>query len=74
MDKFWLWLARFAVKRLTLKYGALIPDGIPTIRDREARCWAYEPRKKKLVDFDCHGDGHYLCKECCHFKVAFAEP
>jgi hypothetical protein len=38
------------------------------MRDPENRCHAYEPRPRELNDFrDCQGDGHYLCKECCHF-------
>lgn len=43
------------------------PDGLPGIRDRDNRCHAFEPRERQFGDFaDCSGDGHYLCKECCH--------
>lgn len=45
------------------------PDGLPGIRDRDNRCHVFEPRKWQPGDFhDCLGDGHYLCKECAHFK------
>lgn len=42
-----------------------LPDGVPGIRDIEAICPAYSPRKRLPGDWsDCEGDGHYLCKGC----------
>lgn len=41
------------------------------MRDPESRCHCYEPREKRAIDFGgCEGDGHYLCKECCHLEAA----
>lgn len=65
-EGFWRALARFAWRRLT-KPGGRIPDGVPGIRDPEARCNAYSPRKRTNQDWECPGDGHYLCKEDCAF-------
>ena len=43
------------------------PVGVPGNRDPESPCSAFEPRPRKLGDFDdCQSDGHYLCSECCH--------
>lgn len=66
MNLLWLWLCRFAYRRLKQSKGRF-PNGVPTVRDVDSRCHAYEPRKRQLGDFrDCQGDGHYLCAECCH--------
>lgn len=43
------------------------PDGVPGIRDRDARCSSYAPRAWRLGDWPCAGAGHYLCEECSHF-------
>jgi hypothetical protein len=67
MKRFWLWLCRFAYRRVASPLGTA-PDGLPHIRDTDSRCDAYEPRPRQPGDFyDCGGDGHYLCKECCHY-------
>lgn len=68
-DRFWLLVVRFSYRRLRNKFlyqHGGIPDGVPTIRDVDARCTGYEPRKNHPGDWDCEGDGHYLCSECCH--------
>ncbi len=68
-NNFWLWLIRFSYRRLFIvtKHP---PDGVPTIRDWQALCNGYEPRKKRLQDWTgCETDGHYLCQECCHKAV-----
>lgn len=65
MERFWVWLCRFSARRIVIGKGEM-PCGIPTIRDPDAKCTGYEPRKRKGGDWDCVGDGHYLCKECCH--------
>jgi hypothetical protein len=69
-EKIWRGIIRFAWRRI-VKPGGKIPDGVPTIRDAEARCEAYSPRKRSPRDWDCQGDGHYLCDECAfHVKEA----
>jgi len=74
MDKFWLWLLRFAYKKLLI-INSRIPDGVPGIRDSSSKCSGYEPREHKLSDWaDCASDGHYLCKECCHLAEPKEEP
>lgn len=41
--------------------------GVPGVRDPEAECSSYAPRKPLPGDFvDCQTDGHYLCKKCAH--------
>ncbi len=64
MTRFWLWLCRFASSRLPK--GKKMPHGIPGIRDPEAPCTGYEPRKHEHGDYECESDGHYLCAECAH--------
>jgi hypothetical protein len=61
---FWLWLCRFAYKRLTYKLDRE-PVGIPARRDPDSVCEAYSPRKRNEGEWNgCQTDGHYLCKEC----------
>lgn len=61
-----MWIAIF-FWRLAAKPIEQAPDGLPGIRDRNSRCNIFEPRKRQPGDFaDCSGDGHYLCKKCCH--------
>lgn len=43
-----------------------MPTGIPTLRDPDARCAGFAPRRRTGCDWDCRGDGHYLCSECAH--------
>jgi len=58
--------ARYFYSR-TFQKGNKEPVGIPFRRDPESPCTGYEPRKKRLGDWDyCETDGHYLCQECCH--------
>ncbi len=69
--KFWLWLCRFAYRRLCRKVGGedKRPVGIPAQRDPDNPCESYSPRIKYGGDWsDCQGDGHYLCNECCHYS------
>lgn len=67
MQKFWLWLMRFAYRRAVIVTA--VPDGVPTVRSMESPCPGYSPRKATLQDWQvCETDGHYLCKECCHRK------
>jgi hypothetical protein len=75
MTRFWLWLARFAFRRMAGP-DSRIPTRIPTIRDPEARCSGYAPRARREGDWDCQGDGHYLCGECAHRRrcTVCAEP
>jgi hypothetical protein len=63
--RFWHALMIFAYRRLRANVGK-IPDGVPMIRSADARCSGFEPRRRQPGDFDCSGDGHYLCTECCH--------
>ena len=71
MHRIWLWVARFAVRRLKgeTRRGGRLPDGIPGIRDPYARCEWYMPGRRELGEFPCGGDGHYLCGECRHYEV-----
>jgi hypothetical protein len=64
MARFWLWLARFAFRRL--QPGGKMPAGVPRVRDPEAPCTGFAPRKPKPGDYECRSDGHYLCAECAH--------
>lgn len=67
---FWKWLCIFAYRRCA-EPVTRAPDGLPGIRDRLNRCGVFEPRPRQPGDFrDCAGDGHYLCKECCHYQPA----
>ena len=66
-NMFWLWLARFAVRRIKPNsYGGL-PDGIPGRRSDDSRCPAYIPGPV-ANGADCDGDGHYLCYECINLN------
>jgi hypothetical protein len=62
---FWLWLCRFAYKKMKESVNPL-PVGIPGMRDPENKCAGYTPRKWRMGDAqpDCESDGHYLCNEC----------
>lgn len=63
---FWRWIALFAYRRWATE-GEPKPVGIPGNRDPESPCDVYAPRPRRWNDFaDCQGDGHFLCKECCH--------
>jgi len=64
-QKFWLLVCRYAYKKIVIPFG--YPDGIPEIRDFKAKCIAYAPRQKRMNDWCCQGDGHYLCKECAYY-------
>jgi len=65
-NEFWLWLTRFAYKRLDHKPTPM-PVGIPTVRDPDNPCGAFAPRSLISNDWgDCETDGHYLCAECAH--------
>ena len=66
-QKFYKWLLRFSYRKLQHEITKL-PDGIPGIRDIEAKCTGYSPRKLSFGEFaECEGDGHYLCRECCFY-------
>lgn len=63
---FWRWLALFAYRRWA-RPGDPKPWGVPGNRDPEHPCTAYEPRRPHWTDWkDCMGDGHCLCRGCCH--------
>lgn len=64
--KMYMWLIRFAYRHLRVAQPTL-PTGIPGIRDPEAPCTGYAPRKRNAGDAlpTCETDGHFLCKECC---------
>lgn len=66
-ERFWLWLMRFTYRRLGP--GGLLPDGVPGLRSAEHPCTTYAPRRARWSDGLrlCHGDGHYLCRECAFF-------
>lgn len=67
MNRIYRWLLMFSYRRLA-KAMPKAPAGLPLMRDPDNVCPAYEPRERKLGDFqDCEGDGPYPCKECCHF-------
>lgn len=44
-----------------------IPDGTPHIRDIDDPCEEFEPGEREQFP-QCQSDGHYLCKECRHYK------
>ena len=64
-NRFWFTVLLFAYRRI-LTRGEGEPDGIPGRRDPDAICTGYSPRKQRDGDWDCGGDGHYLCWKCCH--------
>jgi len=70
--KFWLWLCRFAYRRLCSKtgYDGKKPVGIPAQRDPDSPCEYYSPKAWRGDWNDCCGDGHYLCNECCHYRYS----
>jgi hypothetical protein len=65
-SSFWLWLCRFAYKRLKPRNRlSKEPTGIPGRRDPDSLCDAYSPRDQNDGEWNgCQTDGHYLCKEC----------
>ncbi len=72
-DRFWRAVMLFAYRRLR-HHGAGVPTGIPGHRDPEAPCTGYCPRPKPgLAGLDCHGDGHYLCRECANLCSSVVE-
>lgn len=67
---FWPWLAKLAYRQWMKREAAngKKPVGIPGNRDPNNPCTAFEPRPVKQGDWgDCQTDGHYLCRECCHW-------
>lgn len=66
MRRFWLWLCRFAYRRLRLAVAYKdLPDGVPGVRSVSDPCDSYAPRAPQPADFrDCMTDGHYLCRQC----------
>ena len=71
MRKLWLKVIRFSYRRIAGPDGE--PDGVPGRRDPDALCHGYSPRKRQNGDWDCEGDGHYLCFECCHLGLHIDE-
>lgn len=72
-QQFWLYVCRAVYRfcyRRVLPVGGREPVGIPGRRDPDSRCHAYAPVApiRNNVWFECEGDGHYLCHECCHYK------
>lgn len=66
LRSFWRSVALFAYRRW-VRPGGPKPVGIPGNRDPDNPCRVFEPRPRRPGDFaDCLGDGHYLCRECCH--------
>lgn len=61
----WMALSKFAYRRAT-RACDIMPTGVPGNRDPSAPCTSYDPRKRE--GFVCPGDGHYLCRECCHYE------
>lgn len=70
-------IGRWAI-RLIWKWMAIpekkVPTGLPGIRDPQAPCSGYSPRRPIGGDFNCIGDGHYLCRECAHWNPEEEEP
>ena len=67
---FWPWLAKMAYRRCMQRAPASNqkPVGIPGNRDPLNPCTGFEPRPRKNGDWGaCQSDGHYLCRECCHW-------
>jgi hypothetical protein len=74
MKKFWIWLCRYAFAKVKAEtVNGRLPDGLPGIRDVNARCDMYAPRKRSGIDGECWGDGHYLCKGCAHYTPNLVE-
>lgn len=79
MKTFWLWLIRYSYKKLkvsSLTLDGKIPDGIPGMRSKDSECTGYSPRMRRAGDWECDGDGHYLCKGCAMYmpQVETEEP
>lgn len=71
MNRFWMWLMIFAYRRLKVSSRTIdgnIPAGVPGMRDPNAECSGYTPRKRDPGDWECYGDGHYLCKNCAIYS------
>lgn len=64
-ERLFVWILRILYSRFERKKSKF-PDGIPTVRDIRNRCAAFEYECHHWTNTDCLGDGHYLCKECCH--------
>lgn len=41
-------------------------DGRDFERSPDAVCKGFERRPRRMGDYDCDTDGHYLCEVCCH--------
>lgn len=65
---FWLWLCRFAYKKINQKDVKFNGLGVPGLRDKENPCEVYAPSPGNSHIGECESDGHYLCKECRHFN------
>jgi hypothetical protein len=51
---------------IQIEFKEIFPDvGTPWVRDPENPCSVFlpGPRGSQVA---CAGDGHYLCRECCH--------
>ena len=70
---FWVWLMRLAYRKIKIAQPT-ITVGVPGIRDPNAKCPMYAPRKRVTDDVanECETDGHYLCKECA-FNINYNE-
>jgi hypothetical protein len=67
LKPFWRWLAIFAYRRRAVPGPK--PVGVPFHRDPDDPCHVYEPRAARPADWaDCQGDGHHLCRGCCHLE------
>ena len=71
---FWAWVARFAYRRwCALMPPGKKPVGVPGNRDPKFPCDHYDPRPPGYREigfgWECEGDGHYLCRECCHWLI-----
>lgn len=68
MKRFWKWVCLFAYRQWATSMPKM-PIGVPFYRDIDNPCPAYEPRRKLFDDFsECQSDGHFLCRECCHYN------
>jgi hypothetical protein len=69
MRKTWKWIwkhvALFAYRRWR-DPNAPMPVGVPGNRDPKHVCDVYDPAPPG--GWDCKGDGHYLCRNCAHFR------
>ena len=68
-----MYIMQLAYRKLTTYESKIteksLPDGIPGIRDVNAKCTGYAPRKLELGEFNsCESDGHYLCEECAFYQ------